>query len=182
MGQVISVPSPTPPKEIYKLRFRPMNLEDIPRVHEIDLQSFSLPWPEKSFIFELTENPSSLSLVLEIVAPDHPLVVIGMSVVWIIVEQAHIATIAIHPEFRGLGYGRSLLAETLRQSIQRDAHMATLEVRESNLIAQQLYGSFGFIMIGRRAHYYRDNDEDAIMMTVEPLGVQYLAWLNKSVS
>jgi len=159
-----------------------MNLEDIPRVHGIDILSFSLPWPEKSFIFELTENPSSLSLVVEIVAEDRPLVVIGMSVVWIIIDEAHIATIAIDPEFRSFGYGRSLLVETLRQSFQRGAHMATLEVRESNFIAQQLYRSFGFIIIGRRAHYYRDNNEDAIMMTVEPLGVQYLAWLNRSVT
>jgi len=159
-----------------------MKLEDIPRVHEIDIQSFSLPWPEKSFTFELTENPSSLSLVVEVVAQDRPLVVIGMSVVWIIVDEAHIATIAIDPEFRGVGYGRSLLAETLRQSIQRGALMATLEVRESNLIAQELYRSLGFIIFGRRAHYYRDNDEDAIMMIVEPLGVKYLAWLNGLVT
>jgi ribosomal-protein-alanine N-acetyltransferase len=173
------VPSSTHPKDISKLRFRPMNLEDVPRVHEIDIRSFSLPWPEKSFVFELTENPSSLSLVVEVVAEDAPLVVIGMSVVWIIVDEAHIATIAIDPEFRGFSYGRSLLSETLRQSIHSGVRTATLEVRESNYIAQQLYRSFGFIIVGQRAHYYRDNNEAAIMMTVESLGVEYLAWLNR---
>jgi ribosomal-protein-alanine N-acetyltransferase len=155
-----------------------MNMEDIPRVREIDLLSFSLPWPEKSYHFELTENPSTLALVVEIVPEVGDPVIIGMSVVWIIIDEAHIATIAIHPEFRGFGYGKSLLAETLRQSIQRGAHLATLEVRVSNLIAQQLYRSFGFNSTGRRLHYYHDNDEDALIMTVEPIGLKYLVWLN----
>jgi ribosomal-protein-alanine N-acetyltransferase len=158
-----------------------MHLEDIPRVHEIDSQSFSLPWPEKSYHFELTENPSTLALVVEIVPNGSEPVIIGMSVVWIIVNEAHIATIAIHPEFRGIGYGKKLLAETLRQSIQRGAFMATLEVRASNQSAQQLYSSFGFIIVGRRSRYYRDNNEDAMMMTVEPLGTQYLAWLDRNL-
>ena len=155
-----------------------MNMEDVARVHEIDIRSFSLPWPEKSYIFELTENPSSLSIVAEVIANDLPFSVIGMSVVWTIIDEAHIATIAIDPEFRGFGYGRSLLTETLHQSMQHGAQLATLEVRESNLIAQQLYRSFGFNIVGRRTHYYHDNNEDAIMMTVAPLGVEYLAWLN----
>jgi ribosomal-protein-alanine N-acetyltransferase len=175
------VPPATPTKEIYQLRFRPMNLADVARVHEIDIRSFSLPWPEKSYIFELTENPSSLSIVAEVFPQDLPFSVIGMSVVWIIIDEAHIATIAIDPEFRGSGYGRSLLTETLRQSMQRGAQQATLEVRESNLIAQRLYRSFGFTIVGRRTHYYHDNDEDAIIMTVTPLGVEYFAWLNRKV-
>jgi [ribosomal protein S18]-alanine N-acetyltransferase len=173
---------PTPSKEIIPLRFRPMNLEDVARVHEIDIQSFSLPWPEKSFIFELTENPSSLSMVAEVVVTELLFSVVGMSVVWIMADEAHIATIAIDPEFRGLGYGRSLLAETLRQSTRRGAQMATLEVRESNLIAQRLYRSFGFNIVGRRTHYYHDNNEDAIIMTVAPLGIEYFAWLNQQVT
>ncbi len=57
-----------------------------------------------------------------------------MAVVWIVIDVAHIATIAIHPEFRGYGYGKKLLAEALRQSIQRGAILATLEVRENNLL------------------------------------------------
>ncbi len=75
--------------------------------------------------------------------------------------------------------GKKLFAETLRQSIQRGALMATLEVRENNLTAQELYRSFGFTTISRRPHYYRDNNEDVLLMTVEPMGLQYLAWLNK---
>jgi ribosomal-protein-alanine N-acetyltransferase len=165
--------------ETHKLSYRPMKLEDIPRVHEIDILSFSLPWPEKSYHFELTENPSTLAVVAEISPNNSAPVIIGMSIVWIIITEAHIATIAIHPAFRGNKYGKSLLAETLRQSIQRGALMATLEVRETNLIAQELYRSFGFTTMNRRPNYYRDNNEDALVMTIEPLGMLYLGWLNK---
>ncbi len=163
----------------HQLLYRPMKLEDIPRVHEIDILSFSLPWPEKSYHFELTENPSTLAIVAEISPKNSEPVIIGMSIVWIIITEAHIATIAIHPDFRGCKYGKSLLAETLRQSIQRGALMATLEVRETNLIAQELYRSFGFITMNCRTNFYRDNNEDALVMTIEPLGMQYLGWLNK---
>jgi ribosomal-protein-alanine N-acetyltransferase len=170
--QVKSVIHPTPPEEINKLGFRLMTLEDIPQVLKIDQLSFSLPWPEKSYQFELTRNPSTLAIVAEISLNNSTRFVIGMSVVWIIIDEAHIATIAIHPDFRGHGYGKRLLAETLVRSTQRGAHTATLEVRDGNKVAQQMYQEFGFTMVGRRLHYYHDNNEDAIMMTVENLGTK----------
>ena len=177
-SQAVVVTSPPHQKFTQSVRFRPMNLDDILRVHEIDQLSFSLPWPENSYRFELTQNPSTLALVVEIFPQDSPAVVIGMSIVWIISDEAHIATIAIHPKFRGLGHGKRLLAETLRQSIQRGVSLATLEVRKSNLNALNMYHYFGFKVVGQRLQYYRDNNEDAMVMTVEPLGMQYLAWLN----
>jgi ribosomal-protein-alanine N-acetyltransferase len=179
LNQIVSVTHPTLPVHIQAPKFRPMKLEDIPRVHEIDVLSFSLPWPEKSYRFELTENPTSLALVAEIIPHDSGTVVIGMAVVWIIVDEAHIATLAIHPDFRGYGFGKKLLAETLLQSIQRGAVVATLEVRENNLLAQQMYTKFGFTIVGRRMHYYQDNYEDAVLMTLDKMGSQYHTWLPK---
>jgi len=179
-GQAESMTLPIQPDNLPGVRFRRMKLEDVSRVHEIDLLSFSLPWPERSFVFELTENPSTLALVAEIQAEATAPTIIGMSVVWIIADEAHIATIAIHPAYRRRGHGKRLLAETLRQSIYRGAESATLEVRQSNLTAQQMYHSFGFTIVGRRAHYYRDNNEDAIVMTVYELGVKYLAHLREA--
>jgi ribosomal-protein-alanine N-acetyltransferase len=170
---------PTPPRQDTPLKIRSMTLDDIPRVHEIDLLSFSLPWPEKSFTYELTQNPSALVLVAELTPPEVDPTIVGMAVVWIIIDEAHIATIAIHPDFRGRGYGKFLLAETLRQSIDRGALLATLEVRSSNLVAQKMYQKFGFSVVGLRAQYYRDNNEDAVIMTVEPLGSQYRSWLDR---
>jgi [ribosomal protein S18]-alanine N-acetyltransferase len=179
LNQIVSVTHPTLPVHIQAPKFRSMKLEDIPRVHEIDVLSFSLPWPEKSYRFELTENPTTLALVAETIPHDSGAVVIGMAVVWIIIDEAHIATIAIHPDFRGYSFGKKLLAETLRQSIQRGAVVATLEVRENNLMAQQMYTKFGFTIVGRRLHYYQDNYEDAVLMTLDKMGSQYHAWLQK---
>jgi ribosomal-protein-alanine N-acetyltransferase len=96
------------------IKFRPMQIEDIPSVHAIDLLSFTMPWPEKSYHFELTQNPSTLAVVAELNQQNTGPAVIGMAVVWMILDEAHIATIAIHPDFRGVGLGKSLLAETLR--------------------------------------------------------------------
>jgi [ribosomal protein S18]-alanine N-acetyltransferase len=156
-----------------------MKLEDVPRVHEIDMLSFTLPWPEKSYLFELIENPSTLAIVAEITPKDADPMVIGMAVIWIVVDEAHIATIAIHPDFRGHGYGKKLLAESLRMAMRRGASLATLEVRERNLLAQQMYVKFGFKVVGRRPQYYKDNNEDAVLMTVDKLGVQFLDKLIK---
>jgi [ribosomal protein S18]-alanine N-acetyltransferase len=154
-----------------------MTLQDIPRVQEIDRLSFSLPWPEKSYHFELTENPSSLALVAEFVSDAGTQVIIGMAVVWILEDEAHIATIAIHPEFRGHAYGKKLLAETLKQSFNRGANLATLEVRENNLVAQHIYLDFGFEIAGRREKYYKDNNEAALIMTLVEMGPEYFDWL-----
>jgi [ribosomal protein S18]-alanine N-acetyltransferase len=155
-----------------------MHLEDIPRVHEIDVLSFSLPWPEKSYQFELTQNPSTLAIVAEIHSTDSLPVIIGMAVIWLLIDEAHIATIAIHPGYRGSGYGKKLLAEALRQSFYRGAVLATLEVRENNAIAQQLYLNFGFEVVGKRLKYYKDNNEDAILMTLAGLDSEYLKRLD----
>jgi ribosomal-protein-alanine N-acetyltransferase len=158
-----------------------MTLEDIPRVHAIDMASFALPWPEKSYHYELTQNTSSMALVAEVDDGNGQAIVIGLSVVWIIVDEAHIATIVIHPDYREQGFGKRLLAEALRHSIQRGATMATLEVREGNWMAQQMYQQFGFTIVGRRFQYYKDNNEDAILMTLHKMGPEYLAWLKKIV-
>jgi ribosomal-protein-alanine N-acetyltransferase len=155
-----------------------MTLADIPVVHAIDMLSFSMPWPESSYRFELTENTSTLALVAELVAQDGSTKLIGMSVTWIVVDEAHIATIAIHPDYRGYGYGKQLLGETLRWSIRSGTDSAALEVRQGNLVAQQMYREFGFEIVGHRSKYYKDNNEDAFLMSLPKMGPEYLAWLD----
>jgi ribosomal-protein-alanine N-acetyltransferase len=159
------------------LMFRPMKLEDIPRVQEIDRLSFSLPWPEKSYRFELTENPAALATVVEIDGDMNERYIIGMSIAWILEDEAHIATIAIHPEYRRHGYGEKLLLQTLRSAYQRGASLATLEVRQHNLAALRMYHKFGFITAGRREKYYMDNDEDALIMTLFEMGPGYFSYM-----
>jgi ribosomal-protein-alanine N-acetyltransferase len=166
-----------------------MTLEDIDAVHAIDQLSFSLPWPRRSYQFELLENPASRLWVAEVERPpaggqvsNPPTAIIGMAVVWLIVDEAHIATIAVHPDFRSRGIGRQLLAVVLSDCFEHGARLATLEVRAGNQIAQQMYHKFGFRAIGRRAHYYHDNNEDAVIMTLSDMNDQYLEWLKKEMN
>jgi ribosomal-protein-alanine N-acetyltransferase len=104
--------------------------------------------------------------------------VVGVIVVWLIEDEAHIATISIHPDYRGQGISRELLAAALLESIRQGTVLATLEVRANNLIAQALYRKFRFDVAGRRARYYRDNQEDALIMTVVGLDENYARWLS----
>jgi len=145
---------------------RKMTVDDIPAVVALDQISFSLPWPEKSFRFELTDNPAARCWVAEVDGR-----IVGMIVAWLFVDEAHIATLATHPDLRRQGIAQKLLTHTLRYTYEEGALSSFLEVRESNLAAQEMYRKFGYENTGRRRRYYRDNDEDAILMTLESLNV-----------
>ena len=151
------------------LNIRKMTVEDVPAVTALDQISFSLPWPERSFRFEVTDNPASRCWVAEV--DGH---VVGMIVAWLFVDEAHIATLATHPDFRRQGIAQKLLIHTLRYTFDEGAVSSFLEVRESNLAAQEMYRKFGYEDTGRRKRYYKDNDEDAILMTLSPLNVESL--------
>jgi ribosomal-protein-alanine N-acetyltransferase len=151
------------------LTIRRMTLEDVPAVSELDQKSFSLPWPERSFRFEVTDNPASRSWVAELDGN-----VVGMIVIWLLVDEAHVATLAIHPDFRRQGIGKRLLAQALRQAMQEGARSSFLEVRASNLAAQEMYRKFGYTETGRRRRYYKDNGEDAILMNLDSLKAERL--------
>ena len=137
-----------------------MTLEDIPTVLEIDRVSFSNPWPERSYRYELTENAAARLFV----AKSDDGAVIGYLGYWRIGDEVHISTFAVQPEFRKQGIGEDLLKSALADAAEKGARVATLEVRESNDPAIRLYEKLGFEVAGSRPRYYRDNDEDAILM------------------
>jgi len=143
---------------------RRMTLEDVPAVHEIDMLSFSLPWPERSFRFELTENPVSRNWVAESGGR-----IAAMLVLWLIVDEAHIATLATHPDFRRQGIGEQLMIAALLSARAEGAARAFLEVRAGNASAMALYEKYGFVVAGVRSGYYKDNNEDAVLMNLEDL-------------
>ncbi|MEW6566763.1 MAG: ribosomal protein S18-alanine N-acetyltransferase [Chloroflexota bacterium] len=147
---------------------RPMTLDDLPDVLQIDRLSFPLPWPERSYRFELTENPSSTLLVATRLE-DGQTRIAGYIGFWLIIDEAHISTLAVHPRFRRLGIGSDLLDAALDRAARQGADVVTLEVRVSNQAAVNLYHRFGFKVVGRREKYYRDNDEDALLMTLTGL-------------
>jgi [ribosomal protein S18]-alanine N-acetyltransferase len=143
---------------------RKMTLDDVEQVVAIDKMSFSLPWPTSSFHFELTDNPASRCWVAELDGR-----IAAMLVAWFIVDEIHIATIATHPDFRKQGIGKKLLLFTLQSAKDEGAVSSFLEVRESNDTALMMYRKFGYVESGRREGYYRDNGEDAILMTLDSL-------------
>ena len=158
-----------------KYTIRKMTLDDVAAVIELDQRSFSLPWPERSFRFELTDNPASRCWVAELDAK-----IIGMIVVWLIVDEAHVATLATHPDFRRQGIAKRLLAHALRNLLDEGARNSFLEVRESNTAAREMYRKFGYEETGRRRRYYKDNDEDAILMNLDSLKVEQLIFDDRS--
>lgn len=148
---------------------REMTLEDIPAVLEIDRVSFSNPWPERSYRYELTENPAAQLFVAKL---DDGAVIAYLGY-WLIGDEVHISTFAVQPDLREQGIGEDLLKSALAEAAEKGARIATLEVRESNDPAIALYEKLGFKVIGSRKGYYRDNSEDAILMTLH--GISNLA-------
>ncbi len=110
--------APTP-LENNAISIRPMRSEDLAQVQTIDRLSFSMPWPGSAYEYELYENPLSLLWVAEAHMPEGEDQVVGMIVVWLIVDEAHIATIAVLPEYRGQGIARCLLVTALQEVIRR---------------------------------------------------------------
>jgi len=141
-----------------------MTIDDVPAVTELDKLCFTLPWPERSFRFELTDNPASRCWVYETDGK-----IVGAVVSWLLVDEAHIATLAVHPDFRRMGIAMKLMRYSLRYMAKEGAVTSHLEVREGNEAARSLYRALGYEDIGRRKRYYKDNDEDAILMNLHGL-------------
>lgn len=148
---------------------RPMTIADLPAVVEIDRQSFSVPWPARSFRFELQENPVGRLFVAVPDQDERTGEVLGYIGLWDLVDEGHISTLAVHPEHRRRGIGEALLTAGLFALAETGMHTASLEVRASNQAAQHLYAKYGFHLAGRRRGYYQDNGEDALIMTLSDL-------------
>ncbi len=151
------------------IAIRKMTPQDVPTVAAIDHVSFSLPWPERSFAYEVSVNPVARCWVAE--GEDKRIA--AMLVLWLIIDEVHIATLATHPDFRRQGIGAQILTASLKDAARAGATHALLEVRETNEAALSMYRKFGFEVSGRRPKYYKDNGEDAILMTLHNLEVSF---------
>ena len=141
-----------------------MTLDDIPAVHAIERASFAVPWPDDAYRNELVTNRLASYVVAR--AGDE---VVGFAGLWVMVDEAHITTFAVHPRWRRRGVGQHLLLRLLELANDRRAREATLEVRLSNMPARRLYEKYGFRPVGIRPRYYSDNGEDALIMTTDAL-------------
>jgi len=169
------------------LTVRYMQIQDIPDVMEIDSASFKPPWPERSYRFELNESQVSYMVILE-KTEQHEVtgwrrlmnslrgaenevesrqVIVGYGGLWKIAEEAHVSTIASHPDYRGQKFGEILLASMVKRAIVLKAGYVVLEVRVSNRVAQALYTKYGFTIHGVKKDYYHHDREDAYDMRLD---------------
>lgn len=141
--------------------FRPMTRADIPWVQELDLVSFSDQWSRGTWYEELI---SSIAYYLVMEQQGEPL---GYAGLWFVACEGQVTRVAIKKHLRGQGLGKILTENLIAKAKQLGAVNMTLEVRASNIPAQKVYLATGFKNMGVRPHYYRDNDEDAIIMALE---------------
>ncbi|MGI6683960.1 MAG: ribosomal protein S18-alanine N-acetyltransferase [Bacillota bacterium] len=139
--------------------FLPLREECLNQVLEIEQVSFPTPWSRQSFLGELNDNAMAYYCVAML---DER--VIGYGGMWLILDEAHITNVAVHPDYRGKRIGEGIMIHLMKQALIQGAYRMTLEVRPSNLSAIKLYQRMGFEAAGRRKGYYTDTKEDAIIM------------------
>ncbi len=144
-----------------QVRVRPMQPDDVPSIIHIERQSFASSWQPEAFYRELS-NPTARYLVAESPAGE----VVGFIGMWVVIDESHITTLAVQPEWRQRGIGRRLLAGLLLEGVRLGARRVTLEVRTSNTEAIALYRKFGFHQVAVIARYYHDTNEDALVMVL----------------
>lgn len=176
-----------------------MELEDIPQVLEIDRESYTTPWPASAYRREIIHNRNAHYFVIRELAPGEedvalepeedqrgrrplgflpwprreeiprPGRIVGYAGMWLVLDEAHITTIAMRETYRGRGLGELLLASSITAAMEMGSDRVTLEVRVSNAVAQNLYRKYGFREEGVRPRYYSDNNEDAYIMTADDI-------------
>jgi ribosomal-protein-alanine N-acetyltransferase len=185
---------------------RPMQIEDVPQVSEIDKEAFPTQWPPPSFRRDLNSRlirylvaleesspcrstevnkskakgnlPRLVSLISHLLKKEHSPSdegsqnkqnILGYASMWLMVDEAHLTSIAVRETHRQRGIGELLLISIINLAAQLKAQVVTLEVRQSNLSAQALYEKYGFTKVGMRRGYYSDDGENAVIMNTEKI-------------
>ncbi len=140
---------------------RDMRRDDLPAVLEIERRSFAQPWSRGFFEKELSTPFARLVVAVDEAGP-RPTIV-GYTCRWRVTDEVHLLNVAIHPEHRGLGYGRDLVEAVIGEARGARARVVFLEVRAGNVVARRLYRMLGFRDLGIRRGYYGPG-QDAIVM------------------
>ncbi len=158
-----------PPSPLF---LRRMALADLTAVYQIYRLSFPTPARKGTYEYEIQKNDLAHNQVLG--TGD---ALIGFSGYWLLADKVHISTTAVQPEWRGKNLGELLLLNMLFLACDRPVNMVTLEVRQSNELAQNLYLKYRFEVVGEHRHYYRDTGEDALIMAMPALDASYYQFL-----
>jgi len=140
------------------ITMRRMNEFDVDSVLIVEEQSFTVPWSRAGFVGEMKNELAHYLVMVDSGK------IIGYAGMWIIVDEAHVTNVAILPAYRGRKLGEKLMSALIEHAKARGALCMTLEVRTSNIVAQNLYTKFGFAPKGIRRNYYSDTQEDALIM------------------
>lgn len=143
-----------------EITISPMTREDVPAVTQMNKLCFTRPWSADSLMAE-TEKDDAVFVV----ARDGSREICGYAGLNHVLDEGYIANIAVHPAARRQGIGVLLMGELEKRARQLQLSFITLEVRVSNIAAQSLYASMGFVEAGRRKNFYEAIREDAIIMT-----------------
>jgi len=154
-----------------QIHIRTIDIQDIPRVMEVERKCYPIPWSESVFEGSVTGNNECWLI-------EYQGLLCGHAVVLNVLDEAHLLNVCIAPEFSRKGLGRVLLQHLISQAIERNATVFFLEVRASNRSAIDLYFSEGFNEVGLRPNYYPSEEgsgrEDALLMTLELSLDQYI--------
>ncbi len=161
------------------IELRALADNDLDEVMEIEPVAFgNHHWSRQSFVNELDNRLGQYYAAVDASTGQ----LVGYSGFWLIGDEAHITTLAVHPDCRRKRIGEVLLINNILTARQAGAKWLTLEVRVSNEKAQNLYFKFGFKNLGIRRHYYQDNSEDALVLWTENiLRPEFLGLLNERV-
>jgi ribosomal-protein-alanine N-acetyltransferase len=159
----------------------PMTPDDLDEIMLLERQCFADPWTRRMYLNDLTTNAMATYLVVRIADgkwqianskwplgradSDVSSAILAYGGFWLLLDEAHIATIASHPEWRGCGLGQWMMLALLDAAQARGAATSTLEVRAGNLPARRLYEKLGYEVAGVRKNYYRDGEDGLIMTT-----------------
>jgi [ribosomal protein S18]-alanine N-acetyltransferase len=141
-----------------RVDIRKMKTTDLPQVMLIELATFTMPWGEATFRGLLRRKDSDLWVA------DHKGDIAGYAVFWAVMDQGELGNVAVDEDYRGQGVGSLLIEAVLERARERGVRDIFLEVRKSNVRAQELYKTFGFSEVGRRKNYYLEPLEDALVM------------------
>jgi len=141
------------------LEIVPMRRRDLKGVIAIEKRIFPSPWSIGLYASEIAQ-PDTRAYYVALVGSE----LVGYAGMMVVVGEAHVTNIGVAPEWQRHGIGRRLLLQLAREALERSAQHLTLEVRVSNLGAQNLYHEFGFAPAGIRKNYYAEVNEDAIVM------------------
>jgi ribosomal-protein-alanine N-acetyltransferase len=142
-----------------------MKKEDLQEILAIERISFPTPWTEGMFLDELkTEHAQCLVVKIEMNGES---MIAAYIIFWFVADEVHLHNLAVRSEFRRQGLAYSMMNLMKGIAAQAGIKRQTLEVRESNRGAINLYRKCGFVVKGKRPQYYTDTYEDALVMWAE---------------